>query len=177
MLPVLAFTMAESVPRLWRQLGPRFTRSPLTQHATALLLGLYVGSVVAASGLVHLAYDRWGSTQAAIQEVIHETTGADSILITNWWATKKFTRELDRRYVPLDRDEIDAAAVLRLASRHPRVFIALLDRSDSAHWLGDTKRNAAFVQRLEPAPELAFDRALSPTDHLRIWRVRPPGDS
>jgi 4-amino-4-deoxy-L-arabinose transferase-like glycosyltransferase len=173
LLPILAFAMSESVPRLWHSLAGRLPTS-VAAPLGAGLASLYLASVVAASGLVHPVYDRWGDTQAAIQAAIHETTGPESILVTNWWATKKFTRELDRTYLPIDRDEIEPAEVEALAARHERVFVALLDRSDSDHWRGDALRNARFVEALEPPPELAFDQVLSPTDRLKIWRVKPP---
>ena len=48
----------------------------------------------------------------------------------------------------------------------------LLDRSDSAFWIEDQARNRRFLAAIDPPPELLCDEQVTPTDRLRIWRVR-----
>lgn len=175
LLPLLAFATAESLPRLWRNAQARLPRQRrLLDGVAALVLVFWVtGLAVAATG-VHFAYHQWSSTQRTMRDAILEVTGPESVLVTNWWATRKFTSELDRRFLPLDRDETTPEQIEQLIDYHDVVWIVLLDRSDSPYWLEDAERNAAFLVSLEPwSPELRFDQAVTPTDRLRIWRLGP----
>jgi len=53
-----------------------------------------------------------------------------------------------------------------------KIYIVFLDRSDSAHWRRDAQVNAQFIREIRPGPEPIYDRQVTRTDHLRIWRVR-----
>jgi 4-amino-4-deoxy-L-arabinose transferase-like glycosyltransferase len=176
LLPILAFALAESVPRLWGRLfraaAPRARGALAT--ATALAGALWLAGVVAAAGAVHVALFRWSGQQAVIRDEIHRLT-ADSVLVTNWWATKKFVRELDREYLPVDRDRVGPADAAALVERYGGFAVALLDRSDSEYWRRDAEANAAFVASLSPPPDLELDRQVTPSDRLRIWRVNRSG--
>ena len=92
-------------------------------------------------------------------------------------ATRKFLPELDMKYLAVDRAAIDVETANSLVSRYGEIYIVFLDRSDSAHWLRDAKVNAQFIREMRPPPELIYDRQVTSTDHLRIWRARHDGDA
>jgi 4-amino-4-deoxy-L-arabinose transferase-like glycosyltransferase len=169
LIPLFAFAMAESVPRLWRRLESVPWRPRLERLAAGTLLagafGLGVTCVV-----VNAAYGRWTEAQASMRNDIARHTGA-APLVTDWWATRKFIDEIDRHFLPLDRAEVSPQDVVRIAEKHGHAIIAFLDRSDSAYWREDAKKNAAFMAGLPVKPTLLLDRRVTSTDHLRIWRL------
>ncbi len=170
LLPILAFATAESAPRLWRRLVEGSPRRRVLETVAACALVAWIAGLAAASGLVHFALYRWAEAQATIREEIDSHTG-DGVLVTNWPATKKFTRELDRRYYPVTRLGMKPGDAMTLHERHGDFYIAFLDRSDSEIWREDTLANDAFVASLEPPPELLLDHQVTATDRLRIWHV------
>ncbi len=173
LLPLLAFGMAEATPRLWRRLVEARTpgRRAGLERGLAALLALWIAAVSVASLAVHPAFARWSTTQADLGDAIHRHVGDEAVLVTNWPATRKFLRALDRRYTHVDRDEVTIGGVQRLVKRHGELYIALLERSDSDYWRRDIERSARFMARLKPPPELVLDQHFTPTDRLRIWRV------
>jgi 4-amino-4-deoxy-L-arabinose transferase-like glycosyltransferase len=172
LLPVLAFAMAESVPRLWSELAERrpARRSRLEATGSALLV-LWVGGVASASVITHFAFDRWSARQLEIREAIERHTGADSVIVTNLFQTRKFLPVLDRSYGVAEREGVSPEKASDLVRRYGEFFIVFLDRSDSDFHRSDAAANAAFIASLSPPPDLEFDRSVTPTDHLRIWRV------
>ncbi len=173
LLPLLAFAMAESLPRLWqRLLEPRSPSARARLTATAgVLLALWIAGVAAAALAVHPVLARWGARQAEIHEAIHRHVADDAVLVTNWPATRKFLRVLDRRFSPVERDALSPEQAALLLERHGEFFIALIDRNDSAFWRRDAERNAAFVESFAGLPEPLLDRRVTATDRLRIWLV------
>jgi hypothetical protein len=169
---VLAFAMAESVPRLWSELAERrpARRSRLEATGSALLV-LWVGGVASASVITHFAFDRWSARQLEIREAIERHTGADSVIVTNLFQTRKFLPVLDRSYGVAEREGVSPEKASDLVRRYGEFFIVFLDRSDSDFHRSDAAANAAFIASLSPPPDLEFDRSVTPTDHLRIWRV------
>jgi hypothetical protein len=173
LLPLLAFAMAESMPRLWRRL--REGRSPRWRaglHTTAAaLLGIWIAGVAVASVAVHPTFSHWSARMAEIHEGIQRHVADDAVLVTNWPATRKYLRILDRRFDPVERDVVTPEQAALLLERHGEFFIALLDRSDSEFWRADLERNAAFIESFGGISEPVFDRRVTATDRLRIWRV------
>jgi 4-amino-4-deoxy-L-arabinose transferase-like glycosyltransferase len=177
LLPLLVFAMAECVPRLWLAQRERLLRTaPDFERILATALAVSFLGMTGAAGAVHVAYDRWSASRAEIRDLIDRTAPADALLVTNWWATRKFAGELERRYLPVDRSEVTPERALELADRHGGLFVVLLDRSDTAHWREDAGRNQAFVDGLAGRAVLELDRAVSPTDRLRVWRVDADDD-
>lgn len=173
LLPVLAFALAEVLPRVLRSARERLSgsgRARLDALATAALV-LFIAGTGVASAVVHPVFDRWASTQARIREAIAEHTGTDSVIIVNWFGTRKHLEPLDRSYVSLHRRELGADEVAVLAQRYDDVFVVFVDRTDSAYWREVTVENDAFVASLRPPPALELDRRVTATDRLRIWRV------
>lgn len=172
-VPVIAFGMAESVPRLWRrwlQVVPAPRRETLRAAAGGVLV-LWIGGVTLASFAVHPAFAMWSAGQGEIRDAIHATIDPKVVLLTNYPATHKFLPELELKYLALDRGEIDTETANSLVQRHRELYIVFLDRSDSEYWRQDAMRNAEFILKIRPAPQLNFDRQITPTDRLRIWRV------
>lgn len=173
-LPVIVFAMGESVPRLWRHLvawwEARERAVPLARIA-AVALSVWIAGIACAGVGVHWAFDRWTATQREIRDEIHRHTGDDSVVFTNLPATKKFIRFLDRKYLPVERRKSEPGDAGTLVERHGEFFVVFLDRSDSEWWRADARGNAAFIESLDPPPDLELDRQITPTDRLRIWRV------
>jgi hypothetical protein len=174
-LPVLAFALAEVVPRLWRrtvELRAPERRLACENLATASVAAWIVG-LAFTSTAVHFVLDRWTDSQAEIRDTISRTIGDDSVIVTNWHGTRKFLKQLDRPYVDLDWRDLDADDMEQLVDRHGEFFIAILDRSDSEFWRNDALENQRFVDELQLPHTLEVDERVTATDHLRIWRVGP----
>jgi hypothetical protein len=177
-VPVIVFGMAESAPRLWRRWlenAPTARRERLRAFAGSIV-ALWIAGVGLVGFVVHPAFAYWSSKQAEIRDAILAETDFDLPVLTNLMATRKFLPELDMKYLAVDRGVIDTATARSLASRAGGINIVILDRTDSAHWIRDAEVNAEFIGALEPAPELIYDRQVTSTDHLRIWRLRNDGD-
>jgi hypothetical protein len=170
LLPLLAFAMAESAPR-WLGAGLRRRGNGWNLEAwlgRAVLI--WVSGVLLSSFAVHPALQRWSGSQAEIRAAIDRLVPIDAVLVTNRDALEKFIDDLARPYRTLDRRELGPDDLDELARRHPRYFVALLDRSDSEYWLRQTRDNAAFSARL-PRARLIADLRPTRTDRLRIWEV------
>ena len=175
-LPVVVFAMADGAPRLWQRYlaaAPAARRPRIVRAASRVV----VAWIVVLGGLavgVHWTFDRWSAAQCQIRDAIREHVAADAVLVTNWWATRKFIDPLDRRFVPIRIEETPVEQIDALAQRHGQYFVVLLDRSDSEFWRRQATQNQASVQQLQPVPVLELDREASPGDRLRIWRVSAP---
>lgn len=170
--PLLAFAMAESAPRLWRlwlRRGSGRARRLAGVAATAVLLG--VAGVGIAAAAVHPLFGSWERTQVEIRDAITRSVPDDAVLVTNWDATRKFVREVDRKFLEVQRHEVEPEDVSTLVDRHGTVFIALLDRSDSEYWLRNSEQNQRFVDALRVPAELLVDLQANASDRLRIWRA------
>ena len=173
LLPVLAFGMAEAAPRLWQRLldGRAAGRRAALERGAATLLALWISSVAIGAVAVHPAFARWSATQADLGDAIDRTVGDEAVLVTNWPATRKFLRALERHFAHVDRSQVKMRGVRHLVERHGEIFVVLLDRSDSEYWRRDVELNARFIAGFEPTPELVLDKRFTSTDRLRIWRV------
>ena len=173
-LPLVAFAMGESVPRLWRSLLERrdaAARAGLQRIARGAVQTALVGLAVGCA-LVHPVFASWAATQAEIRNEIHRHVPPDEVYITNWPATRKFLPELVTKYKHIDRNAIQPEAVAALVERYGQVYIVFLDRTDSERWRQDTQATAQFVDALGPAPRLLLDHEISSTERLRIWQIR-----
>jgi hypothetical protein len=171
LLPVLAFAMAESVPRLlsgW--LAHRSQRARWERLAGAAA-GLWIAGTLAACFAVHPVLERWTGSQVQIRDAIAQHVPNDAVLVINKPALQKFLDELTRRYLTLNRDRVTREQLDELRDRYGGYVVALLDRSDSKFWRGDAERNAAFVASLGD-PEPVLDVRVTSTDRLRIWHIR-----
>jgi hypothetical protein len=106
--------------------------------------------------------------------VIREHVGHDSVLVTNWWSTRKFIEPLDQRFLPVKLEETPLEKINALAQMHEHYFVVIHDRGDSAFWREQAGRNAVLLSQLVPEPALELDVRLTPGDRVRIWRVGAP---
>jgi len=173
LLPLLAFAMAEALPRQLSALLARTTGRRRLERLASTALGLWGVATLAAAFAVHPALGRWGAGQDAIRETIEASVPRDVVLVTNGTAIRKFIDDLSRSYVTLFRNRLAPGDVERLRERHGGFFVAFLDRSDSAYRLDDTAKNEAFLGHLSDATRLV-DLRVSATDRLRIFRVGEP---
>jgi len=173
-LPLMALAAAEVLPRLWRRLL-EWTPTPRRKTLEAVVAGvlaLWIGGVAVAASAVHPAFAAWSSTQARISDAIESHTDPAGVLVTNLPLTRKFIRELDRKYLPVRLEHVAPDVAMDLATRFGTFHIVLLDRNDGPFGIEQTGLNAEFIASIEPMnPILLFDREMSATDRLRIWRV------
>ncbi len=173
LLPVLAFMLAESMPRGLEALLTRLPNRVSAERLAAGAVAIWVAGALAAAFAVHPALDRWSASQAEIRDTIEENVPADAVLVTNGTALRKFIDDVARPYVTLFRDDLSAENLERLRETYGGYVVVLLDRSDSSYWREDVTRNAAFVSSLgDPVPFI--DLRVTATDRLRIWRIGEP---
>ena len=177
LVPVMAFGMAESAPRLWTRLleraGPERRRRLEKWRPRGV--AAWAGAVILAAVCVHPASFLWSLTQGRIRDAIAEVIEHDDVLVTNHLATRKFIDELGRTYYPVDSRKIAVEDANALVERYGEIYVVFVDRTDSTWWRRDAELNARFVEGLEPEPVLLVDQQASPTDRLRIWRVTREG--
>jgi len=173
-LPLVALAAADVVPRFWRRLRER---SP-GAHRKALeaggagALALWVGTVAVAAVVVHPVYAAWSSTQGQIRDAIESNTDPAGVLVTNIEFTRKFMNEFDSKYLPISREGMSPDIAMDLATRFGSFRIVLLDRNDGPYGFEQARLNAEFMASIEPMkPALLFDREMTATDRLRVWRV------
>jgi 4-amino-4-deoxy-L-arabinose transferase-like glycosyltransferase len=171
LLPLLAFAMAETLPRRLAGIAARSAAAAAFERRAGVLAALWIAGVAAASLAVHPGFARWSASQAEIRDAIERNVPRDAVMIGNGAAIRKFADEYAREFVILSRLELAEDDTRALAARHPDFFVVFLDRSDSDYWRGDAARNAEFVERLPGAPQLLVDIQPTATDRLRIWRV------
>ena len=173
LLPVLAFAMAEALPRQLEVLLARRPDRARVERLASAGAALWIAGVLASALAVHPTLGRWGASQASIGATIEHYVPRDTVLVTNGVAVRKFVDDLARPYLTLWRDDVSPADVAKLRDRHGGFWVAFLDRSDSEYWRRDAAKNEAFVAQLEGTAPLA-DLRVTATDRLRIWRVGEP---
>jgi 4-amino-4-deoxy-L-arabinose transferase-like glycosyltransferase len=168
LLPILAFTMAESLPRTLGLLG--IARRRWARRLSTGAIGLWIAGALASSFLVHPVLDRWSAGQARIRDAIELHAPSDVVLVANGTALRKFIDDLSRDYATLHRDDVSRQQLDEIRERYGGYTITFLDRGDSDYWRGDAARNAAFIQALGN-PEPIVDLKVSASDRLRIWKI------
>ena len=169
LLPVLAFAMAESVPRLLGAWLPSPPERPRLRRLATAAAALWIAGALAAAFLVHPVFDRWTASQMRIRDALAKNVPVDAVLVANH-GLGKFIDDLARSYTTLYRGHLSPDELDRLRARYGGYFIALLDRSDSVYWRRDAAANAAFMAQLG-GPEPVVDLRVTSTDRLRIWRI------
>jgi 4-amino-4-deoxy-L-arabinose transferase-like glycosyltransferase len=167
LLPLLAFTMAEALPRWLDRLEVQ--RRALARRLCTGAVAFWIAGVLAACFLVHPVLDRWAASQAQIRDAIARHAPETTVLVANGTAVRKFIDDLSRDFVTLHRDRVSIDQLQGIRNRYGGYVIALLDRGDSAYWREDAARNQAFIEALG-SPEPVVDLRVTATDRLRIWR-------
>jgi hypothetical protein len=176
LVPLLAFAMAESIPRLGSRWG--WGAVPLRARAARAGVRVWIAGVALAAFAVHPALDRFNRTQASLVRALYAHTTPDAVVVTNMVATGKFLNELYGFRHVINRPHLEPSEVPRLLAESGSVQLAFLNRLDSEYYRGDAAENDAFVRGTETRCRLVLlhDAAHSASDHLRIWQVRecPP---
>lgn len=172
LLPLLAFAMAESVPRLWSGLRERLPERLAPVLARVVVCGWLVG-IAGAVVAVQWVHSDWGSKQAEIRRAIYDNTPEDAVLVVNGASAMKFIDYIYGTRLPIHRGLLDARTIALLRTKQSEFYLVLLDRTDSALRRQEVHDNARFlfIVELDNPTELVFDRQITPTDRLRIWRV------
>jgi hypothetical protein len=173
LLPILVFTMSESVPRLWASWRARSSdrRRARAEFAGSWIILVWLAGLGVACAVVHPAFAAWSSTQAELGAAIREFVPADAVLLTNQSGNRKFIDEVERRFQTLRTLDTESSRAVELVDRHDEVFLVLLDRNDSAWWRRETQRNAAYQESISTRVELLADVKPNATDRMRIWRL------
>lgn len=150
LLPVLAFAMGESAPRLLRKLKGQRHVLPAAGVATAVLA---VG--------VNVAFGHWSARQAEIQQAILTHVPQGEPVLTNASATEKFVTELQGYPV---RGEVSAGV-----QPPPDAWIVILQRADSPYWAAEGEKMETYLAGVRG--EVVLDKEFTGTDRLRILRV------
>lgn len=177
LLPVMAFAMAESTPRLFAQLrdrararGGEASARRFSTVVGALALVWVIG-IGAASAAVHPLFHGFVKSQAVLKREIEAVLPGDRVFITNWMATRKFTPVLSQKFVRLERSELAPHDVEKLIEMWGEVWIVLLRRTDSEHWRADALDAERWLAALRREPELVRETTVSPTMTLRVWKL------
>jgi hypothetical protein len=180
-LPLLVVLAADTFPRLW---AAALARRPGLERAGRAVVWAWTAGVVLACFGVHAALGPWARAQGRIASAVEEATTDGAVVITSWDAASKHLNELHGVRVPVDRRSVVDArgaiddAVVRRALERGRgaVFVAFIERDDSARWRENAAENAAFVLALGARwrLELVTDERPTATDRVRVWRLRGP---
>ena len=106
-----------------------------------------------------------------MRDVIEATVPNDAVFITNWTATRKFVSIFDRKYFRVERDLVTPLGVQQLTRRYGSVYLVLITRNDSEHWLRDGVHSEQFLRSLRNVPDPIADVTASATDRIRVWRL------
>lgn len=174
LVPVIAFGMAESVPRTWRALLARSSEDARARLEAwgPRLVTLWLAGVTLMAFAVHPTFSFWSNTQADIRDALAENVPADEVLITNYMATRKFIDDVGRNFTTVNNRDVVPADAESMVDRYGTINVAFLDRTDSLYWREDIPRTEEFLANVKREKTLVLDERLSSTDRLRIWRVR-----
>jgi hypothetical protein len=173
LLPLLAFTTAEALPRQLEAVLARSGRRGGLERLAGAALALWLVASLGVAFAVHPVLGRWAAGQDRIRDAIAEHVPRDVVLVTSHTTLRKFVDDLARPYVTLPQSHLRPGDVERLHERHGGFVVACLDRSDSEYWRADAAENAAFLASLPDAVPI-LDEQITATDHLRIVRVGEP---
>ena len=173
LLPLLAFALAEVVPRTVEAAKARWParRETLAGLASLGLVSWLAGVAVAEVG-AHVTHSSWSASQAAIRQVIYDHTPEGAIIVGNSGATAKFIHPVYGPRLHLDRDYVSGPVAARILARNDVFYLLFLDRSDSDYWRRDARQNEFYLKTYNPRPPLVLEMQVTPTDHLRIFEVR-----
>jgi hypothetical protein len=176
---LLIFALAEVVTRLYSRFArgvAEARRRPLRRVALAAVACVVAGAVAASLG-VNYGLGRWARSQMQIVRAVHEAIPAGAVVLTNGLGTNKafhpvFAARFGKKDV-LEIADVSVEDAARLLAKGRSVWVAILFRSDSPAWREMNAQNQQWVDRLAGVFHLrtAYDRAVTPTDTLRVWEV------
>lgn len=174
LLPLLAFALADVVPRLGRRIleGLAARRRRLARRLAAAALALWVGGLATAAVGVNGYLAVRSRTDAAIRDTLLAHVETDAVVVSNAVATMKYFPVLAFDYPVTDIERLSDWQLEDLVRRHAEYYLVILDRTDGGPWwLARSRQYESRIASLEPVPRLVLDTWPSPTRRLRIWRV------
>ena len=149
----------------------RSSHTTPTPRGGGVAIVAWLAVVGVATAGVHPLFTVWGATQAVIRDAIARTLPGDAVYVTNWIGTRKFVDFAAQKYVRIERDQVTPHQIQLLVQEYEAVYVVLVGRNDSEHWIRDGERTDAFLASLRNEPKLLVDRRPSPVDRVRVWRL------
>jgi hypothetical protein len=172
LLPLLAFSMAESVPRLWAVAISRWSAYSTRLESLGRMAAVgWLSGVAILIISIHAGHHFWSDGQAAIRDAIYHHTPEGSVIVTDSRATGKFLDSIYGNRIALSRHWLDRDKAEILVRRNGSIFIVQLDRSESAFWKTVAQENTDYREAYTLPMRLVLDRTFSSTERLRIWAV------
>lgn len=179
LLPVLAFALAEFLPRVWRQLTLQENNAENNvwlQPLGNLAVAAWLIGILGVSAAVHPIMSSWSGSQGTLKSHIEANIEFDKPLLANMNLAEKLIDRWEFKYVPLDRKTADFGSLLGLAERHGYFYVVLIDRSESSAFEEDSRQNEELLAVLAGHTELLLEERTSPDELLRILRVNAPSE-
>jgi len=158
LLPVLAFAMAESVPRL---LNPIFLKFKYPKSILRLGIVLITSGII----LTNVLFHEWSEVHENIQEKIEEHVPENSTVITNFQSTLKYVSELQGYPSRLNFFEISPEEVEQIGE----AYIIFVQRSESSYWRETADSENLFLESIPTEP--VFNQEYLDNYHLKIYRT------
>ena len=172
LLPLLAFAMAESGPRLWAAAKSKWAAgSGRLDSLGRRILWAWLGAVTLGVFAVHVGHHSWAAGRVEIRDAIYAHTPDGAIVVNDMRASGKFFDAIYGNRISLSRHWIDLKKAATLIRRNGSLFIVQLDRNESPFWQQVTRENDDYLASYRPPPHLVLDRRFSDTERLRIWEV------
>ena len=151
LVPLLAFAMAESVPRLWSRYETGFVgRFGSRQFSADGIVAIAAVIVACEATVVNWRHAAWSRGELAIVEALYAGTTPGTPVISNLILTKKYLNELYERQfgrrVVGDIDSVDFGRLDTLLAKNPSIDVALLDRRDSPEWRSAADSDASRLR-------------------------------
>jgi len=164
-VPILTFSVA-NVTMNWL--------SKLNKRAKTASAAFLVITATISSSAVHPIMDEWSGGPRAIRDALYKHTPERSVIVSNLVATKKFLNNIYGERAIADIYEVEWDDYSTLFRNSNTLYLALLDRSDSAFWKKQSLRNEAIIEIVNGMIpiELQFDQEIAPSQRLRIWLIK-----
>ena len=149
LVPLLAFSMAHSVPKLCNAAFPHWA---VPARATSFGISMLVVCAGSLSTAVHWLHFAWSNSQQTAVHALHEGTNANAPVITNVEATGKFfcsfySADFGPRAI-IDYRTLSIVETSKLLDRYAVLRVAVLLRGDSEHWKTRSVETQAWLSEL-----------------------------
>ncbi|HYV98859.1 MAG TPA: hypothetical protein VE967_15500 [Gemmatimonadaceae bacterium] len=161
-VPLLVVACAEVYPRWFARLAARGTHLADAASVLACIAAVAVHPVVA----------RNSEQQVMIVHAIYGATPDSAVVIENLAGAQRFLNPVYGPRTTVYRHEVPADSLPGLVARNRDVYIAFVDRPETATLREDALENAVYVQGAERvcALVLVYDQA-HPGGHVRVWKI------
>jgi hypothetical protein len=182
--PIVAFTMAQTGPRLYRAVARslRPEKRPAWRRAVWGAAAVWITGIVLVGFLVNWRSQLWSKLHADVVRTLYANTDPAQPILADQPATVKFLNELHgpRMLANMDLTKQSKAEcrslIVSLLNRHKTVQIVVFGRDDSAYWLNKAKEDEAFVAAISSQlhATLKLEQRFPGLGVLRIWNVSDP---